>query len=138
MTRTFQNGRERPTMCNSDSLLQLQCMKFLHSGRERSQRLLLDFCTLILAQRGAYGAGLPGLITSFAYSRLFVLRHAFPTSEPFPVISSILSAGRHQKLPLALLLLVSMYTIYYPLPIFFWFLLERSCNDMATNEQASG
>jgi hypothetical protein len=58
MTSTFQNGRERPTACISDSLLRLQCMKSLHSGRERSQRLLFDFCTVILAQRGAHGAGL--------------------------------------------------------------------------------
>lgn len=43
MTRTFQNGRE-PSTCTSGT--RLQRTKFLRRGRERSQRLLLDFALL--------------------------------------------------------------------------------------------
>ena len=120
MTRTFQNGRERPKTCISDSLLRLRCMKSLRSVRERSQRLLLAFRTVTLAQRDAWG--------HLERSRPFCC--LFPSScvemrifylQPFSGHTSKhrIRWSVSQALPPAFLLLVSVYTIIF-LVIFYF------------------
>lgn len=138
MTRTFQNGRERPTTCISDSLLRLQCMNFLHSGRERSQRLLLGSRTVTLAQRGAFGQvrrsrplhclfPSPCVETRISYLRTFS-GHLF-ASHPLVGIRNT-SSGVPCSSSRCTLSLIPL--------VIFYLSLQRSCNDMATNEQASG
>jgi hypothetical protein len=48
MTRTFQNGREPSTKYASSALTTLQCTKFLHRDRDRSQSLLYCYSLLLM------------------------------------------------------------------------------------------
>jgi len=93
MTRTFQNGRERPTPCISGFFWRPQCTRLLHRGREQPPRFIVRFVCLYFPSCRSHNVG-----NHIARFCCLFLHFARLLSPALSVISRIVSAGRPRRL----------------------------------------
>jgi len=131
MTRTFQNGRERPTPCISGFFWRPQCTRFLHRGREQPPRFIVRFVCLYFPSCRSHNVG-----NHIARFCCLFLHFARLLSPALSVISRIVSAGRPRRLldRMSLLLLIYKHISFL---VTFQFSSDFG-NDLVTNSEAQG